>query len=526
MNIELFLKNVDTRIANLLKIFQKDNKAPLRQQVLLSYGNRTLKALQEIFAKHEDTPDKLPSALKDFLAANWNHTQGTFLSCTSTPDSELTQLLCDVAEFAAVKLNQKELKDKPVGAINLLMPTVNTESSSDEYPHLGSYESEATTSEGDIYSEMEFIPKVNDKLTPHTILKTHILSQTGDYLIPIRLLTAILVVGEQESRLHPYYNPDKQKNESVKISDEDKRRLIEHSSDTRALFDAFESYKHYLLDTSDLLGNLNQLCESLYKNSVNLLGTENKAGSGVDEALQSFREYYQTLGLELRKKIPEKVKYEIDILLAVTFNDGFINEIKEDTLKIDLSEKLAYRNAAIKKLGEVDALCIATRRQALLQAMKDLHEELTKITLSKETQEGLRKSAKNKFEEAKNKLIEGINKDNYTGHDELGLTKEVLDWLGIEVSITNQNDLRYLADLKPEDIKTIGKTFKLDKQIAAQFLNLEELVLFATATKPAALEAIISICSEELIKKNVLSTPKDLGDCLVALDSERVRGYL
>ena len=80
--------------------------------------------------------------LKRVLAANWTLVQGTALCYTSQPDSVITGLLCDVAEYVAAeenkviaeknKLPQNSKKQVvSVGFISALMPTVATDSIGD-----------------------------------------------------------------------------------------------------------------------------------------------------------------------------------------------------------------------------------------------------------------------------------------------------------------------------------------------------------------------------------------------------------
>ncbi|MFT4059129.1 MAG: hypothetical protein QM652_06230 [Legionella sp.] len=453
----------------------------LRERVFLAYATKTLNELKKLA---QGNADDLANKLEKYLKQHWERINGTFVSYSSIPENEVTHLLLDAAIFTAQQLNENTRKKSPVGAINVLMSTVNTVSLSEQWPHLGAYEDDA------------YKNQVNIDLDLQLLLKTHILGQKGFYLIPVQLLPTLLEEEKKETRYNPYYNYKDHSENMATINEEEMHRLIDHSNRSRALYEAYQRYQSYVKDQNHLLGHLTLLCKALYMNSVSGLGREDNAGSGVYPAILSFRDYYHTLDEELSKKIPAEVKKEIDTLLDFAFN------------------KEANKNAT-----ETLATCIATRRTLLLKAIENNEVSLSQIIVSGSTHENLLHTAKTTYEQAKEDLIQSIKQGNYSGHDMVGLTKDLLTWLDIPFSITSRQDLADLTNLSAEEIKNLGALEKLGQQIAAQFINLEEFIWFAVDTKPEILGAIITISAPEL-QKSILSRFNNVAQLLLPLEKD------
>lgn len=469
---------------SLKKLTIEEQPKDFHDKLLWTHSYNTLTLLSELLEKKLENP---ALSLQTFLHEHWKQINGTCLSYTTINESELFNILCEVAEYTAETLNSTDLKDTPVGSINLLMPTVNTESIDEEhYANLGSY------------TDLEDLVKVNNSLNIKTVLKTHILGEGGRYLIPVSLLPDLLE-NKENNRYNPYYNFRVHKDLDVFINENEKKRLIEHSNSTKALNETWMQYQTISNDKSHLLGRLHILCQSLYLNSKEGLGNELNAGIGAYTAIINFKEYYENLEEKRQEQIPEQLKKEIDLLL-------------------DLSSKPEVNVNATENM----ITCIAERRRSLLELIEGNEETLAQIALDNNKQSILIKSSKENYEETKKQFLTSLKNDNYVeGHDHLKLSSQLLKNAKIDISISSINDLELFSSLSPEEIRHLGENTKgLAKQIANQFINIEELSVFILSTKPAVVEAILSISSEELTNKLLLES-ENLSALLSIQDKER-----
>ncbi|HAU0890388.1 TPA: hypothetical protein JBH48_15260, partial [Legionella pneumophila] len=62
--------------------------------------------------------------LKHFLAVRWQQIKGTYLGYTSTPNSFMTKICCEVANYLAEQ-SKLNVPDHPVPALMYLMPGMN-----------------------------------------------------------------------------------------------------------------------------------------------------------------------------------------------------------------------------------------------------------------------------------------------------------------------------------------------------------------------------------------------------------------
>lgn len=140
----------------------------------------------------------LSSRLKSFLSNCFEMSLGAVVSYTASPTSDITLLLVAVAREVA-----------PENPLKVLMPRVSQKSVDTFYPDLN----ESCVEE---------------------LLKTHILSNSGDYLYPIKILTKI-PWEDQKNPNNPYRTGD-----DICLSDTEYTRLKSHSKITQSIFRAKE----------------------------------------------------------------------------------------------------------------------------------------------------------------------------------------------------------------------------------------------------------------------------------------------
>src|SRR3990167_8355192 len=117
-------------LENTLQLLGQDT-IKLQERIFRAYYLTIYTQLQTIQAQERQTPLELSNLLTSFLAKNWQFINGTCLSYLVLPNNEVTEMCCDMAE--KIKL---QLPGSPLSAINILIPTLSTESISDQYPSL------------------------------------------------------------------------------------------------------------------------------------------------------------------------------------------------------------------------------------------------------------------------------------------------------------------------------------------------------------------------------------------------------
>ncbi|WP_412754811.1 hypothetical protein [Legionella donaldsonii] len=510
-------QELSTRIKSLREAFEARNDASLslKDKVINADSLKTLERLETLLANdQESSADYLMKALPQFFAENWTRiNEGKAVPYTAQPDSGVTRLLCDLATWVVNEKNTAEINTgKPrknielVGVIHVLMPTVSTESVVETYP--------------DLYPTYDPTTQRWQDVDIHKILKTHIISGKGFYLLPVHLLTELDVSSSSANSLsNPYYDYKIPGNMTLVVAAE-YNRFAEHSSLAKELLEAKTNYETALSDKSNLLGHLRELNRQLYFNSVHGVGKEENAGQGAYAAITRFMEYYNALG-ELKAKIPASIKQEIDKLL----------ELASDwTKNLNATENLET--------------CLATRRQGSENAIRGHEIELSAISISGESKakliEGLEKTfntVRSDFISALSALdskeatgFKGMMKSEgeltspkaikpYEGSENVEIGAALIKELNIQIAIKNKADLPLIITLTPNEIREVCTDDVLN-QINGCFETVEELVIFCIETPPAKLEALLNALALKIGPK-LLTHPQDFASLLISLDSER-----
>lgn len=229
--------------------------------------------LAEIVDAYPNNYIELKNALKEFLKKHWQEIKGAPLSYTSLLDHPVTQILLDIANKLEI------LEGEP--AISYLMP--------------------------DIYTESLYEPLI-EHLTSQPlseILKTHILDESGYYLLPINLLLETArspedapshLVRDQQI-INPFYDPSTDSNpEHQYLSNKDIERLYQHSRLAGELGDAKQRLHMATHDQTTLLGRVNNLIAVLKINDAHEgIGSQEDVGEQVYSYAPKFMEYYRRL---------------------------------------------------------------------------------------------------------------------------------------------------------------------------------------------------------------------------------------
>ena len=406
--------------------------------------------------------DNRRDSVKSILADNWRQVKGSSLSYTACPDDELTLMLSDTAECFA---------SDHESAIHILMPDILTESLDEQRA------------------------KSLDKQELKKVLKTHVLSESGRYLLPVSVLGMLSLPGYDNDKLHNlYYDVDETPAETGWISAIDLERLLKHSDDTQALRVAMKEYITLVAD-SGLLNHLHQLVKSLAFNSQSGVGSEEKAGSGAYGAIVLFKDYYDRLDTKACEKIPQSIQEQIDILLELV-TDHEANRVKETCLNM--------RSADLKKVIE--------RHGA----------EVANIGLAEHEQEQQLKSIMQKFQSIKGMLIEQIDNNRYTGKDSLPVSIRCLKAFKITARARTIDELADVMSQPHGDLDTLLKhSRELLDDIVDNIDTLENGVVFCLATDIHRLRVVLEHILPALLLK-LIQTRNDASSFLLLLSSEKI----
>lgn len=264
------------------------------------------------------------TALTSFLSSHWQKIKNTNLSYTALPEHPATQLLITIAKRLSLQDNKTP--------IEILMPGVITESISEHYLNL-------------------------DKLELSVLLKSHILASNQHYLLPIKLLLTATDPNISPSQIsqqlpNPYY--DYANAGQPYLCETELRHLYHHSEMTLQLHDSHQQYLATVTDKSNLLGQLNILCQMLsVYGAQGGFGSEEDAAANAYPAIMSFMNFYTELnltGLYRSKQKPTLSQLPIDRQTAYIFvtensEQGlyYLNKFDESVQLIcTLQKKLRY----------------------------------------------------------------------------------------------------------------------------------------------------------------------------------------
>ncbi len=442
------------------------------ENALKMYAIKTLTEL-------EATP---PEGLLDFLSRNWALVNGSGLNPTAIPDADITHLLCHVALFVAEEQN-KAAAENPVAAIQLLMPTI---ASSIKPCH-----------KDKPYPNLSDLPLID-------VIKTHILGRQGQFLLPVQLL-----ISPEISTLENPYVPDPSEDEDITavfdstlyyVNEEEKARLIHHSSLTEAISDAHQQYNLLLNDKSTLLGQLMELCKKLGINDAHGgIGTQANAGAGAYAPILTFMQYYNE-GLDdaARAKIPEALHAEIKRFLVLA-SDPKVN--------VNATQNLQT--------------CIGTIGEHLKTLVRGQESLLDQIAIGDTRKESLMREAIIRLKIAEEQLTQTLQTKTYQrGHDQLGLNRRLLSALNLVFNISSLRDVAIFTALSPEEMTELLEEPALNLQLIHAISNLENLVILISQLSLEKITALLT-STQHNVSINLIKTYQGLSALLISLSVEK-----
>lgn len=429
-----------------------------KERVICTYHVRVLLELKAAFLS-----DNVTQELERVLEENWKHVKGTLLGYTTQPEDSVTVLLCDIAQSLSTEIKRS--------ALTVLMPGLLTDMMPDEL--------------------------LNGEIK--TILCTHIVSECGKYVLPVDILCQLTLPEDPGQQwANPYYDiTDTEDNCYIKLNE--KKRLFNHSTETKVLFNAKEEYKRFL-NKESLLGHLNELVQQLRFNGAHQgIGAQNNAGSGAYSAIIRFNDYYNLLNSEQKHRIPEKLKNEIETLITLS---------EDPSKNISATENMET--------------CISTREEKMSPEIREHQVLLNDIGIDAEKSTELLRKAKDTFEKQSHMLKEQLKQNQYKGgRDTLPVTKALLDYLNMPLSISSPEELNDFLRCSPNEMHGILSSDKsIHSQIIEQLETLEIFVTLMLQTSSARLKVLLFHIGQGVIEKHIHNS-SDISACLMFLDEER-----
>ncbi|AWN72892.1 hypothetical protein LEAN103870_04455 [Legionella anisa] len=435
----LFLKEKRQRLGQLINIaYQKaQNSTPTNLYERIQV-NDAIKQMPELL-KCLDNRRKL----EQFLATRWqNIKRRAYLSYTSAPDSPMTKICCDVANYLADPL-QRRSSHRVFPALKYLMPSVNRSSDGTySYIEMNSYEDISKLALKDIVKFYIVITNDNDE----------------DWLTPVSLLKHIEVSTSEELVAKILVNPFTGKC----LSQMDIERLTHHSETTEVLMKSYYRFHSLSKKSSSLYSAIEYLIEGLKEGGEHALihgGVSDSAGVKAYLALELFRNYWEKLSSEQQKKA--RGNRELNRAL----NKAILNPNWSDS-------------------------CVETLAECLMRALADDKGELTSICLDNTKMDSLLVTCKQDFDLYKKSLEDAFDKRvKYDGREILPLSPSQVMEIDKNSIQNSQDVLIIFKDLDREGFsifctqfeETIAESIRDVDGLAEVLIGLnEQLIIILT----------------------------------------------
>ena len=375
----------------------------LKNDLIINYQASVKQSLKKML-ESKDSDEQKYSKLETFLENNWESTKDSLLSYTSINNTEVTKVLCKaselICEFKNSKLDTESLPFVPLQFLmpgmelfsliphyNDLEPVELLKSNSEDQQQLSRLEPGLLKDEKDKLErekslfdaqqehirQNRFIVK-EDYCIPNIpleiILKTFVLNEDSSSLIPVSVIL-------EDLSLRPYDFSCVVFDE--KIKKRTNQLIISHSDETLSVHNAEEKLRSAKDEKNNFLDNLKWLCNQLrFNDAYSGAGRGDSAGKGAYPAIISFKEYYDSLGYQLRQWQDNQV-----------FQEGFIY-IK---LNDDPAKKLTYaakskdagvKQGIIKQETIEDFFSKNSKDKNILsvEQAKDYKEEILKVIIA------------------------------------------------------------------------------------------------------------------------------------------------
>jgi hypothetical protein len=456
--------------------------APIKEQILIKHKATNLTALDAVLQKflQRSIPQEraLIEELKQYLEGIWTKINGTFLSYTALPHDPFTLIHVNLAITIATRTNVT--LQTHVSSLKLLIPTLKTTTHFLEgYPDLAPYQDD---------KEQWILPDVDI----FQVLATHIQSDKGEYLIPVRHFVQAFPNGKEEKKdenesidtrksllkRNPYSDMDDVT--SFELTPNEIERLQYYSRHTEELTHAESHLAELANNNASFLGHLNRFLDVLYLSSNANQGKEEDAGFVAYSNIIHFNEYYKnSLSKEERAKIPEELRNAIEKLLVLSSNPDKNKE-------------------AVKQVET----CTYTRRWDIYRKKEKYDALLATIGVQARDQvDALLKKAIDDVENTKSALKDALDQNKLEGADPLGIKHSLLVAYDIQPQFARLEELSLVTSLPPKEITEVLKHQPLREHFNNAIYNSQILISLTLGMSPERLNAMLEMLREELFNR-------------------------
>ena len=290
------------------------------------------------------------------------------------------------------------------------------------------------------------------------ILKTHLLNEDSSSLIPVSVIL-------EDINLRPYDFA------CVVFDDQIKKRtnqkIISHSDETLAVYNAMNKLSIAESDQNHFLGNLTELCKQLrFNDSHSGIGRHDNAGKGAYPAIIAFKDYYDALGYQLKEWQDER-----------EFKEGFIYIKFNDNPAEGFSYAVKSKGTGIKQ-GVI--------KQEDIEGLFSKDSNVNDNNTGKENSRFYFEKAKNYKEEILKVVIAQGN---------ASLEDEEKNKIPTEL----KNEIEKLLILSSDLSKNHNATTNLDTCIGTRRESLEKLI-----SSPAQKQLLAQIATSNVFKANLI----------------------
>lgn len=521
----------------------KDSEFPkIKTNLVLSHSRNIHQRFSDLVAELENEAkpknageyEKVSSELSDISFDKirtefenlWMVIKNTGLTYTALPESSVTKFLIAVA-YEALKDSQKTNPPSLIDVVKFLMPSLKFKGINSIYtpeacgyglPNFEMSELKFKTDGLEISNESDNENKnLNENLVQNQnqnqksnltdiescaiqFLKTHIISDSGEYIIPLWSLNKLVTDSNSEIINNVYYQYDesyKAKN-PIELNQAELSRLGDHNSITQSITEIKKRIRGYEKNESTLLGQLKLLSKSLYFNSIHGIGNEIESGSTAELAIRGFFEYFNTLD-----------KNQLDSLLT--------DELKKQITK--LQQCIGIYSPGDLPISLIET-CMATRRDELEKAIEGQEAILATISSNQNNLSQLIVEDQKLLKQQLFALNQAIETNQLKGYERLPITKDVLNHYGIDLKLSDIESLIQLINgLTLNELESLMTQDNISNWSSA-VTNLENLVFLFLQCSVEKMELISKHMGENL-KELYLKDGKDFIALLILLSREK-----
>lgn len=396
--------------------------------------------------------------------------------------SELQKLECKIQTLSkAIPINEKELQTTQALLDKLRHNKIVYRNLNERYQQVIEAKKKVAASTHILQGENGLIPKYSTA----NILRSHVLSNEGQSLIPVFELT----------KKHGYrvYST-----KPVVIDEEERHRLEHYSINTNLYAYTFRQYEALRADKSHFLGHLIILKDKLKFNDAHGgIGQNDKAGEGAYIAISNFKAYYDGLSDHVKNQVPYKVRNEI----------------------------LRLFHLGSTERTEADETCIGLIREKLEPIINSHQIELAKITNSQEEIANTLERLAHQLNEMRTSPENFYAQENDDG-DKLPLKTEFLQLFDLTIDLNSKRDFDEVMAMSPDDIQVFAQNEEVKKGMASHFKSKAELLTFLQEHSIEKIKTYLNVTKTQQSSYPAIRTTNEWIELLIQLHPEKMIIFL